>query len=34
MISFAGGVTLGVLYKKYEKDLSKLMKMASKKLSD
>lgn len=34
MISFVGGIGVGLLYKKYEKDISKYMKKASKKMED
>jgi len=34
MIAFAGGVTLGLMYKKYEKDISKYMKKATKKMEE
>ena len=34
MMAFAGGIGMGLLYKKYEKDISKYMKKASKKISD
>jgi len=34
MMAFMGGVGIGLLYKKYEKDISKYMKKASKKISD
>ncbi len=34
MIAFIGGVGIGLLYKKYEKDISKYMKKASKSMSD
>jgi hypothetical protein len=30
MIAFMGGIGIGLLYKKYEKDISKYMKKASK----
>ena len=32
MIAFAGGMGLGLMYKKYEKDISKYMKKATKKI--
>ena len=34
MIAFAGGLGLGLLYKKYEGDISKFMKKASKKMEE
>jgi len=34
MIAFASGMGMGLLYKKYEKDISKYMKKASKKMTD
>ena len=33
-IAFAGGMTMGLLYKKYERDFYKYMKKATKKLED
>ncbi len=32
MAAFAGGLGLGLMYKKYEKDISKYMKKATKKM--
>ena len=32
MVAFAGGVGLGLAYKKYEKDINKYMKKATKKM--
>ena len=34
MMAFVGGVGVGLLYKKYEKDISKYMKKASKKMEE
>ena len=34
MMAFAGGVGIGLLYKRYEKDISKYMKKASRKMND
>ena len=34
VIAFAGGVGLGLMYKKYEKDISKYMKKATKKMEE
>ena len=34
MMDFMGGVGIGLLYKKYEKDISKYMKKASKKMEE
>lgn len=30
MVAFAGGVTLGLMYKKYERDITRYMKKATK----
>ncbi len=34
MMAFAGGMGMGLLYKKYEKEISKYMKKVSKKMTD
>ena len=34
MVAFAGGMGLGLLYKKYEKDITKYMKKATKKMEE
>ncbi len=34
MVAFVGGMTMGLLYKKYEHDIYKYMKKAAKKMED
>jgi len=34
IMAFAGGIGIGLMYKKYEKDIAKLMKKSSKKITD
>ena len=34
IMAFAGGIGIGLIYKKYEKEISKYMKIASKKMVD
>ncbi len=34
MLAFMGGISIGLMYKKYEKDIVKYMKAASKKMNE